>query len=501
MDHDRRNTSSALDVNEFGRLRIGLATADSIRTWSNGEVKKPETINYRTLKPEKDGLFCEKIFGPQKDWECTCGKYKRIRFRGIICERCGVEVTRTKVRRERMGHIELAAPVVHIWYLRGTRSWLAYLLTGTEPREEVKAKQLEKVVYFAAHLVVHVDAERRDVDLPELERDMHEELRIVRTEFDERRDEIQRAPELFRELRGIIDRRIWRGEQTGQFLILGSASLELLRQSGESLAGRIGYLELGPLDVREVEEHRLPRLWSRGGFPPSFLAPSDEASALWRENFIRTYLERDIPQLGPRIPAETLRRFWTMLAHSQGGLWNASTFARSLGVDGKTIARYADLLVDLLLVRRLRPIHVNVRKRLTKSPRLYLRDSGVLHALLGIPDLDYLLGHPVAGPSWEGFAIETLIRAAPDRLTPPGFYRTATGVEIDLILEVPGPRRWAIEITRGLAPRIGKGFRIALEDVKPDRAFVVYGGDDRYPVGGGIEVIGLRELALELAAL
>ncbi len=195
MEQNRRSTSSALDVNEFGRLRIGLATADSIRTWSNGEVKKPETINYRTLKPEKDGLFCEKIFGPQKDWECTCGKYKRIRFRGIICERCGVEVTRAKVRRERMGHIELAAPVVHIWYLRGTRSWLAYLLTGTEPREEVKAKQLEKVVYFAAHLVVRVDTERRHSDLPELERDMHEELRIVNTEFEERRAELQLALE------------------------------------------------------------------------------------------------------------------------------------------------------------------------------------------------------------------------------------------------------------------------------------------------------------------
>ena len=195
MEQNRRNTSSALDVNEFGRLRIGLATADSIRTWSNGEVKKPETINYRTLKPEKDGLFCEKIFGPQKDWECTCGKYKRIRFRGIICERCGVEVTRTKVRRERMGHIELAAPVVHIWYLRGTRSWLAYLLTGTEPREEVKAKQLEKVVYFAAHLVVRVDAERRDADLPALERDMYEERRLIETEFDERRNEISLALE------------------------------------------------------------------------------------------------------------------------------------------------------------------------------------------------------------------------------------------------------------------------------------------------------------------
>ena len=161
-----------LDVNNFDQLRIGLATADSIRTWSNGEVKKPETINYRTLKPEKDGLFCEKIFGPTKDWECYCGKYKRVRFKGIICERCGVEVTRSKVRRERMGHIELAAPVVHIWYLRGTRSWLAYLLMGTEAREELKAKQLEKVIYFAANLVTWVDEERRHTDLPNLEAEL-----------------------------------------------------------------------------------------------------------------------------------------------------------------------------------------------------------------------------------------------------------------------------------------------------------------------------------------
>jgi len=164
-----------LDVNNFDQLRIGLATADSIRTWSNGEVKKPETINYRTLKPEKDGLFCEKIFGPTKDWECYCGKYKRVRFKGIICERCGVEVTRSKVRRERMGHIELAAPVVHIWYLRGTRSWLAYLLMGTEAREELKAKQLEKVIYFAANLVTWVDDEKRHADLPNLEVELGEE--------------------------------------------------------------------------------------------------------------------------------------------------------------------------------------------------------------------------------------------------------------------------------------------------------------------------------------
>ena len=168
-----------LDVNNFDQLRIGLATADSIRMWSNGEVKKPETINYRTLKPEKDGLFCEKIFGPTKDWECYCGKYKRVRFKGIICERCGVEVTRSKVRRERMGHIELAAPVVHIWYLRGTRSWLAYLLMGTEVREELKAKQLEKVIYFAANLVIWVDEERRHEDLPNLEAEMIGEREAV----------------------------------------------------------------------------------------------------------------------------------------------------------------------------------------------------------------------------------------------------------------------------------------------------------------------------------
>jgi len=165
-----------LDVNTFDQLRIGLATADAIRTWSHGEVKKPETINYRTLKPEKDGLFCEKIFGPTKDWECYCGKYKRVRFKGIVCERCGVEVTRSKVRRDRMGHIELAAPVVHIWYLRGTRSWLAYLLAGIEPREELKAKQLEKVIYFAANLVTWVDEERRQADLPNLEAELHAEL-------------------------------------------------------------------------------------------------------------------------------------------------------------------------------------------------------------------------------------------------------------------------------------------------------------------------------------
>ena len=311
-------------------------------------------------------------------------------------------------------------------------------------------------------------------------------------------DEIHRAPHLFQTLRGIIDERIRGGEPSGQFLILGSASIELLRQSGESLAGRIAYLELGPLDIREVAERDQTRLWTRGGFPRSFLAPTDEDSAVWREQFIRTYLERDIPALGPRVPAQTLRRFWTMLAHSQGGLWNAASLARSLAVDGKTVARYVDLLADLLLVRRLPPFHANVRKRLAKSPKVYVRDSGIVHALLRLDDPESVLGHPIAGASWEGFVVETLLRAAPER-TQASFYRTASGVEIDIVLELPGARVWAIEIKRGLAPAVSRGFRTALDDVQPERAFIVHGGEDRYPKGSGVEAIGLRELANELA--
>ena len=312
-------------------------------------------------------------------------------------------------------------------------------------------------------------------------------------------DEIHRAPHLFQTLRGVIDERIRGGEPAGQFLLLGSASMDLLRQSGESLAGRIAYLELGPLDIRELAESDQMRLWIRGGFPRSVLAPTDADSTLWRESFIRTYLERDIPALGPRVPADTLRRFWTMLAHSQGGLWNAAALARSLAVDGKTVVRYVDLLVDLLLVRRLPPFHANVRKRLAKSPKVYVRDSGIVHTLLRLDDTEGVLGHPIAGASWEGFVIETLLRAAPERARA-SFYRTATGVEIDLILELPGAWVWAIEIKRGLAPAVEKGFRVALDDVKPDRAFLVHGGDDRYPKGGGVEAIGLRALAEELAS-
>ena len=311
-------------------------------------------------------------------------------------------------------------------------------------------------------------------------------------------DEVQRVPELFQTLRGLIDKGRRRGIRAGRFLLLGSASIDLLKQSGESLAGRIAYVELAPFNVLEVDGDAREELWIRGGFPDSFLAESNEASTVWRENFLRTYLERDIPQLGPRVPAETLRRFWTMLAHLQGSTLNAAQLARGLAVDGKTVARYLDLLVDLLLVRRLSPLCPNVGKRLVKSPKVYVRDSGIVHTLLGLDDLDAVLSHPVAGGSWEGFVLENLLGAAPERVKP-WFYRTAAGAEIDLVLEMPGGRLWAIEVKRGLAPKLDKGFHHARDDLSPERSFVVYSGNDRYPKGEGVEVIALGELAALLA--
>ena len=246
-------------------------------------------------------------------------------------------------------------------------------------------------------------------------------------------DEIQRTPELFQSLRGLIDRGRRRGIRTGRFLILGSASVDLIRQSGESLAGRIADVELEPFNVLEVRDNHCEKLRIRGGYRDSLLADCDEASVVWRQNFIRTYLERDMPQLGPRVHAATLRRFRTMLAHGQGGVVNAARLARSLGIDGKTIARYLDLLADLLLVRRLVPFHVNVGKRLVKSPKIYVRDSGIIHTLLGLGDRDSVLSHPVAGGSWEGFVLENLVGAANGRLDA-FFYRTAAGAEVDLVL-------------------------------------------------------------------
>lgn len=311
-------------------------------------------------------------------------------------------------------------------------------------------------------------------------------------------DEVHRTPGLFQALRGLIDQGRRRGRGLGRFLLLGSASMELLRQSGESLAGRIAYLELGPLDVTEVGSGELSPLWVRGGFPDSFLSSDDRRSFLWRQNFIRTYLERDIPQFGRRIPAETLRRFWVMLAHAQGGLLNAAALSRGLGVDGKTVSRYLDLMADLLLVRRLPPWRKNVGKRLVKSPKVYVRDSGIVHALLGLTSKEDLLGHPVVGASWEGFVIETLVSQLPDG-SEASHYRSSGGAEIDLVLTLPGRRPWAIEVKRSLKPRPRKGFHSGGGDVRPESKFVVYPGEERYRITPDTEAVPLPDLAREVS--
>jgi predicted AAA+ superfamily ATPase len=344
----------------------------------------------------------------------------------------------------------------------------------------------------AVYLDLESEADRAKLAEPELYLAQHADKLVIL-------DEIQRTPQLFRSLRGIIDAGRRRGQGKGRFLVLGSASIDLLKQSSESLAGRIRHLELAPLDAGEVGRDRLEDLWLRGGFPESLLAASDAASLRWRVDFIRTYLERDVPQLGPRIPAETLRRFWTMLAHQQGGLLNAAVLARALAVDGKTVAAYLDLLVDLLLVRRLMPWHGNIRKRLVKSPKVYVRDSGLVHALLGIGDREALLAHPVAGASWEGLALESLIGAAPSGADA-YFFRTSAGAEIDLLLKPPGHGQpWAIEIKRGLAPKIERGFHLACESVRPERRLVVYGGVERFPLADGVEAVSLGDLCTELS--
>lgn len=345
----------------------------------------------------------------------------------------------------------------------------------------------------SVYLDLELSSDRDKLDDPTLFLTRHEDKLVII-------DEIHRLPELFQSLRSLIDDGRRRGLNTNRFLLLGSASIELLKQSGESLAGRVAYIELEPFNIQEVSESQSERLWTRGGFPDSFLASNDNESAIWRDSFLRTYLERDIPQLGPRIPGETLRRFWTMLAHLQGSTLNAASLARGLGVDATTVVRYLDLLVDLLLVRRLIPLHENVGKRLVKSPKVYIRDSGITHSMLGLRDLDTILGHPVVGGSWEGFVIENLIGLAPDNTTP-YFYRTAFGAEVDLILDVPNGERWAIEIKRSTSPKLERGFYEARVDLEPTRSFIVYPGNETYLKSDETCVITLAELTTQISNL
>ena len=312
-------------------------------------------------------------------------------------------------------------------------------------------------------------------------------------------DEIHRTPEIFSSLRGIIDRGRRKGKRYGRFLILGSASIDLLRQTGESLAGRAAYVSLTPLSILEVDNSRIARetLWLRGGFPDSYLAINDTNSFLWRLDFIKTYLERDIAIFGPRIPSTLLERLWTMLAHNQGTILNASELARALEISTQSVSRYIDLLVDLLLVRRLQPYRSNVGKRMVKSPKIFVRDSGLVHALLGISSFDQLNGHPVVGRSWEGYVIESLLSTLP-RGTSAFFYRTQAGAGIDLVIEYGNREVWAIEVKRSLSAKVSRGFHTACEDIRPTHRFIVHAGDERYPVSQVLEAISVRQLAKEI---
>jgi uncharacterized protein len=312
-------------------------------------------------------------------------------------------------------------------------------------------------------------------------------------------DEIHRAPSLFETLRGIIDERRSAAERSGHFLLLGSAAIELMRQASETLAGRVAYINLGPIDALEFPSQvgDTDRLWLRGGFPDSVLAASDAASLNWRRDFIRSYLERDVPMFAPRMPAETIGRLWTMLAHAQGTPLNQARLASSLGVGSPAVGRYIDLLVDLLLVRRLRPWAGNVGKRLVRTPKTYIRDSGLTHALLDIETWEDVLGHPVAGASWEGFVIENLIAAAGERRTP-YYYRTEDGAEIDLLFERAGKPEIAIEIKRSSAPTLSRGFHNARDALKVKESYLVHSGTDTWPEGNGVTAIGLIDLMRKL---
>ena len=312
-------------------------------------------------------------------------------------------------------------------------------------------------------------------------------------------DEIHRAPGVFESLRGIIDENRLAGVRSGQFLLLGSASLDLMRQSSETLAGRVSYMDISPIHIQEVIPVQIEpeQLWLRGGFPDSLLAADEEHSLDWRRDFIRSYLERDVPMFAPRLPSETIGRLWTMLAHQQGGLLNQARIASSLGVSNPTIDRYINLLVDLQLIRRLRPWSSNAGKRLVKAPKVYVRDSGILHGLLELKTRNDVLGHPVCGPSFEGFCIDNLIAAAGAGRTA-YFYRTQVGAEIDLVLEKGGHPDIAIEVKRASAPRPERGFSIACDDLKITRRYVVYPGEESFALRNGAQAISLAQLCAEL---
>ncbi|WP_256003409.1 MULTISPECIES: ATP-binding protein [Pedobacter] len=349
------------------------------------------------------------------------------------------------------------------------------------------AEQLSKT---SEYLDLELDSDMNKLDDPEAYlRKFSGQLLII--------DEVQRKPDLFRVLRGLVDMRKRNGEKAGHFLLLGSASRDLLQQSSETLAGRIRYIELTPFNALEIINHdplgfNPDKLWFRGGFPDSYLASSDEQSWEWRNDFISTYVERDIPLMGPQIQPNRMKKFWSMLAHYHGQQAVYSELGKSLEVSHTTIKSYLDILVDFYMVRQIQPWSGNTKKRLVKSPKIYIRDSGLLHKLLNIPGFDDLMGNPVLGASWEGFVIENIIVQLPGTWQY-SYYRTTTQTEVDLVLEGPNNQVWALEVKRSSAPRPGRGFYAACEDIGATQKFVIYGGKERYPLQENTEAIGLAE--------
>ncbi len=370
--------------------------------------------------------------------------------------------------------------------LRLLQQFPAVGLLGPRQAGKTTLAFAQKALYpNALYLDLELPSAQRQLDDPEAFLMAHAQQLVIL-------DEVQRMPELFGILRGVIDQRRRMNQPSGQFLLLGSATGVLLQQSSESLAGRVAYVELPALQASEIFSSNasvadLNALWMRGGFPLSWLAASDADSMTWREVFITTYLEKDIPALGPRIPATTLRRLWTMLAHHQGELLDQSKLASALAISGQTVSRYIDLLCDLMLVRRLPAWHGNVGKRLIRSPKVYVRDSGLVHALLGLSNLDAVLGHPVAGSSWEGFVVEQLVNAAPNAQA--SFYRTSNGAEVDLVLTFRTQQTWVIEIKRSSAPTVSRGFHQAAVDLGAVRKLLVAPVEQTYPMKEHIEVV------------
>ncbi len=301
-------------------------------------------------------------------------------------------------------------------------------------------------------------------------------------------DEIQLMPELFSELRSLIDEQ----REPGRFILLGSASPDLIRKSADSLAGRIGYLELTPFYLGEIDSDELQKLWIRGGFPLSFLAKTERESQLWRQNFIKTYLERDLAQIGLSTDPRLVERFWMMLANAQGGIWNAESFAKALGITRPTVNRYLEFLEGSFMVRVLAPFHQNIKKRLVKSPKVFIRDTGLLHALTGIESMDALANLLLIGPSWEGFVIEQIIATLREEYEY-YFYRTHQGAECDLLLMKNGVVKTAIEIKNTLSPKLSKGMQISMEDTSAERGVIICRIEGGYPLSEKVRAMGLKE--------